>query len=205
MPGDHHIIEAALRCFATFGVGATSLDDVAVEARVGRSTVYRSFPGGKPALVDAATTHEVERYVIAFERRMDLADDLVSLLTEAVALGAEALSTWPALRAVLFHRAESLDTEHPYPEQELILRELDRLLAPHLRRYLDDEVARATTDIGSRLVLSYVLVPDGIRDLTEPAQARRFVLDVLLPVVDTHRAAVALRAPDPAGSAPRPG
>ena len=56
-----HLVEAALRCIARWGVRKTSLDDIAREAGVSRATAYRAFPGGKERLVEVVLRHEAGR------------------------------------------------------------------------------------------------------------------------------------------------
>jgi len=48
--GRDHIVESAFRLFATCGYDATSVDDIAQEAGVSRSTFFRSF-GSKEAVI----------------------------------------------------------------------------------------------------------------------------------------------------------
>ena len=45
------IVEAAMRCFDTWGVERTRMGDIATEADVARPTLYRYFPN-KEALVN---------------------------------------------------------------------------------------------------------------------------------------------------------
>lgn len=44
------LLDAALRVFAARGYGATTLDDIAHEARVTRGAIYWHFSAGKPAI-----------------------------------------------------------------------------------------------------------------------------------------------------------
>ena len=60
---------AAIRCVEQVGVRNVSLEHVATEAGVSRTTVYRYFPGGRSQLVSETTTWEVGR----FWRRLALA------------------------------------------------------------------------------------------------------------------------------------
>ncbi len=183
-------MEAALRCFARWGVAKTTLDDVAVEAGVGRSTVYRAYPGGKAALVDAATVHEVDRFVGEVDARLSAAVDLEEAVVAALVVGSSALTAWSSLRAVLFHHAESESGAGAgtYPEQALVLSQLHALLPPYLVRFVDDATAHDLVDWGARLAMSYALVPDRTRDLTDPAVARRLAVDLLLPAVHARLA-----------------
>src|SRR3954453_19711885 len=70
---ERRIADAALRCFARWGVAKTTLDDVAREAGCSRATVYRFFPGGKDALVGTVACAEIAAFVDAIRRRLDAA------------------------------------------------------------------------------------------------------------------------------------
>ena len=50
---EQRIVDATTRCIARWGVAKTTLDDVAREASCSRATVYRLFPGGKDAVLEA--------------------------------------------------------------------------------------------------------------------------------------------------------
>lgn len=179
------IVDATVRCIDQWGVAKTTLDDVAAEAGIGRSTVYRIFPGGKAALIDAVTEHEVARYVDEFEARVSAPDDLEGTLVEALVIGAEALLTWPALRDLVVFRSApeaGVTTEH---SQQVLLDSLQVLFTPHLHRYLDPRIASRVVDWAARLALSYATVRtnDPDHDLTDPAAARRLVDQLILPAI----------------------
>ena len=59
------VVDAALRCIARQGTAKTTLDDVARDAGCTRATVYRVFPGGKDAVLDAVVDTEVARFFSA--------------------------------------------------------------------------------------------------------------------------------------------
>ena len=58
LPAASRITAGALACIARWGMAKTTLDDIAREAGCSRATIYRLFPGGKRAVLDA--TGEVE-------------------------------------------------------------------------------------------------------------------------------------------------
>src|SRR5437763_1086313 len=100
------VIDAALRCIARWGIGKTTLDDVAREASCSRATIYRLFPGGKDALLDAITTSELDRFFTGLARRFDEAADLEDLLVGGVVYASRALSGHEALQFVLAYEPE---------------------------------------------------------------------------------------------------
>src|SRR5436309_6749871 len=77
---EQRVIDAALRCIARWGIGKTTLDDVAREASCSRATIYRLFPGGKDALLDAITRSELARFFSGLAERFDEAANLEDLL-----------------------------------------------------------------------------------------------------------------------------
>ena len=66
---DGRVLDATLRCVARWGVAKTTLDDVAREAGCSRATVYRAFPGGKEALLEALARREVSRFFAELDAR----------------------------------------------------------------------------------------------------------------------------------------
>ncbi len=53
---------ATLACVERWGLGKTSLEDVAREAGLSRATVYRTFPGDRDQVVSETITWEVGRF-----------------------------------------------------------------------------------------------------------------------------------------------
>ena len=60
-PHGVHIVDGTLRCLARQGLAKTTVDDIAREAKLSRATLYRTFPGGKDAIVAAVVETEVAR------------------------------------------------------------------------------------------------------------------------------------------------
>src|SRR6476646_3682037 len=98
---EERVIDSALRCVARWGIGKTTLDDVAREASCSRATIYRLFPGGKDALLDAITRSELDRFFTGLAQRFDEAADLEDLLVGGVVYASRALSGHEALQFVL--------------------------------------------------------------------------------------------------------
>lgn len=55
------IMFAAVRCVERGGVRDVSMEAVAAEAGLSRTTIYRHFPGGRSQLVSETATWEVAR------------------------------------------------------------------------------------------------------------------------------------------------
>ena len=56
------LLQATFACVARYGIGKTTIEDVAREAGVSRATVYRQFPGGKDQLVSDTIRWESTRF-----------------------------------------------------------------------------------------------------------------------------------------------
>src|SRR5690606_2892136 len=51
-----------VRCVQRTGVRGFSLEDVAAESGVSRTSIYRYFPGGRSQLIEQAATWEIARF-----------------------------------------------------------------------------------------------------------------------------------------------
>ncbi|MGB6058772.1 MAG: TetR/AcrR family transcriptional regulator [Microthrixaceae bacterium] len=76
------MMEAAISCAREHGVRGFSLEDVALEAGLSRSTIYRYFPEGRSQLFEETVTWEIgrfwERLAVAVEGYPTLEDRLVA-------------------------------------------------------------------------------------------------------------------------------
>ena len=81
------LLDAAEECFARFGLSRTSIEDVARQAKVSRSTVYRYFEG-RGELVAAAYMREsaevFERVKVLMAEKGTFADRVVRVTVRAI-------------------------------------------------------------------------------------------------------------------------
>lgn len=82
------IIDAAERCFADHGVAKTSMSQVAAEADVSRTTLYRRFTEIEDVL-QAVFLREFDRFEARLNRRVVSLDDAADQLVEIVVSTAE--------------------------------------------------------------------------------------------------------------------
>lgn len=174
------LLHAAYACVARYGLGKTTMDDVAREAGMSRATVYRHFPGGRDELLSAVVTWETARFFQRLAAAVAAAPDFPSMVEHAVMF---------AHRAVLEHEVlqKILQTEPDLLLPQLTV-EADRLVGligsfilPDLRRSgvrdgVDLDVAAEHI---ARLFLSYIGAP-GRWDLNDPEQVRDLVRRELL-------------------------
>lgn len=161
------VLDAAARCVARWGVAKTSLDDVAREAGVSRATVYRLFPGGKERVLADLVAHEVERLGAGLATHLDAAGSPEDRLVAALSETARQLAAHPALRAVLAYEPEQVLPHLAFDRFDRVLAAATSWLSP----WFDPSTAEWLT----RLVVSHLLVPSAHVDLTDSADARRFI------------------------------
>jgi AcrR family transcriptional regulator len=174
---EQRIIDATLRCVARWGIGKTTLDDVAREAGCGRASIYRAFRGGKSEVLSATMQHELGRAVATIDAAVRDLDSLEAVLVAG---------TTTAARLVRDHAALGFLMANEPIAFERMGRVFDAAAAcatPHLARFLPaDDVPRAAEWV-SRVVLTYAFNPPRSIDLRNADDARRFVCDYLLPAL----------------------
>lgn len=180
------IIAATLRCISRWGVGKTSLDDVAREAGVSRATVYRLFPGGRDGLFEAVARHEIARFFAAVGTRLAAADDLEELLVAGMAEAGRRILDHEALQYLLAHEPELVVPKLAFRELDALLRTAAAFAAPYLERWLPADDARRAAEWVTRLVLSYASTPAGDVSIGEEASVRSLVRAFVLPGLLQH-------------------
>jgi AcrR family transcriptional regulator len=85
------IIEAAVRCFSRWGITRTRVDDIAIEASIPRSQIYRHF-ASKDAIVLAVIVESIRQHNTALRAQVPLSggagdiivDSMVSIIRHAI-------------------------------------------------------------------------------------------------------------------------
>ena len=174
------LLEAAYACVARYGIGKTTMEDVAREGRVSRATIYRYFPGGKDQLIRDVIAWETGHFFQRLAVAVADAPDLAALLEEALVFAHRAVEEHEVLQKIL-------DTE-----PELLLPQLTvqsgQLLA-FIRAFLQPAIRQTTLRAGigpdeaadyiARMVLSFIGAP-GQWDLTDREQVGELVRTELL-------------------------
>lgn len=83
------IVDAAEGCFARYGVGKTTVEDIAAAAGLSRATVYRSFAGGRDEVILAVVLRDLTRFLDRLAGRLagqsSVPDAIVEGVIDAVA------------------------------------------------------------------------------------------------------------------------
>ena len=175
---------AAIRCVAQVGVRNVSLEHVATEAGVSRTTVYRYFPGGRSQLVSETATWEVGR----FWRRLALAVADLPTMEDRLVAGL-------VIGTKLIRRSQIMANLMAPDLDELVsaLRPTESLVHQVIRDYMrelleaEEQAGRLRPGVDSteaadyitRMILSYLGSPAGW-DLTDRSQTRELVRTQIL-------------------------
>jgi len=170
---ESRVIDAVVECAGRWGIDKTTVDDVARAAGLSRATVYRLFPGGKPAMVRMATRREVVAMLAEVLGGVDACDDLTDAVTELLRGGSSAVGNHPALAYMRRHEPGAVRAFLSLDRLEMIFGMAADLLATSLQRFLAPPESREVVIWSARLVVSHYTHPDSGAPLTDPAIARR--------------------------------
>jgi AcrR family transcriptional regulator len=188
------ILEAAYACFARFGLGKTTVEDVVKESGVSRATVYRVFPGGKDQLLHEVVAWEMGRFFGALAEAVVGAPDFATLVEDGLLFAHRAVGEHVVLQKILVTEPERL-LPLLTTEQDRPLSFITGYLVPFLEREeragrlrpgLDQELA---ADFVARMVLSLIGSDGAV--IEDPAARRRLVREQLLAGVLTPEALAA--------------
>lgn len=178
------LLEAAYACVARFGLGKTTIDDVAKVSGLSRASIYRQFPGGRDQLMREVVAWETGRFFGRLAEAIAGAPDFATLLEEALVFAHRAVQEHAVLQKVLVTEPERL-LPLITVQADRILHFITGFLVPYLEREeragrlregIDTE--RAADYVG-RLLLSYVNA-QGAWDLTDREQVRLLVREEVL-------------------------
>ena len=174
------ILEAAYSCVARYGIGKTTVDDVARAARLSRATVYRTFPGGKDQVIREVIAWETGRFFGRLAEAVAGAPDFASLLEEALLFAHRAVEDHEVLQKILQTEPGRLLPQLTV-ESQRTLAFIAAFLVPYLER---EQLApgvdvAAAADYVARMVLSHIAA-QGRWDLTDRAQVKTLVRTEML-------------------------
>lgn len=183
-PVAERILDAALTEGAANGIGGTTMDAVAARARVGRMTVYRRF-ASKDELVAALMTREAARALSGIAAAIDPDADQPTQVADGFVAALSVARTHPLLRRMAAYEPATLLASLNDPGDPLfgMLREF---VAAQIQAGPADSLRAdpgEAAEVLVRIGLSYLLVPDGLVDVSREAEARRLAETLIAPIV----------------------
>ncbi len=159
----------------------STLDDIAREAGFSRATVYRTFPGGKEAILGAVVDTEVARLFSALAVVMGEASDLEDVLVAGMTEAAERLSAHSAIAYLCMYEPGLILPKLTFAEMDRILLVAGDFAAPFFARWIEPDQASRAAEWAVRIVLAYLADPSPDTDLTDQADTRDLVRTFVLP------------------------
>lgn len=154
------ILDAAFDCAARFGLGRTTMADVAQQARLSRQSVYRYFPS-KHELFLALVLREEQALIGTVRRAMAPHAELRPAMQAAFEATLRAMRAHPLLDKVLATEPQELLpylTIEANPVLELstrVMLEIAAERAPHV----PEPIARRFAETCARVFTSYAITP----------------------------------------------
>jgi AcrR family transcriptional regulator len=182
------IVDATLACLARQGLGKTTVDDIARQAQFSRATLYRTFPGGKDAIVEAVVETEVARLFSSLAVVMGEATDLEDVLVAGMVESARRLSAHGALAYLLLHEPGVILPRLTFADMDQILFTAGDFAAPFFARWLSPDQASRAAEWAVRIVLAYLADPAPGTDLSDPDDTRALVRTFVMPGILALRA-----------------
>jgi AcrR family transcriptional regulator len=198
------IVDATLACLARQGLGKTTVDDIAREAGFSRATLYRTFPGGKDAVIEAVVETEVARLFSSLAVVMGEATDLEDVLVAGMVDSARRLGGHRALAYLLAHEPEVILPRLIFADMDRILFCAGDFAAPFFARWLSPDQASRAAEWAVRIVLAYLADPAPGTDLSDPEDTRALVRAFVMPGILALRAATSTPAPSVTSTPPDP-
>jgi AcrR family transcriptional regulator len=184
-PSAAAVADAALRQFELCGISRSTMEQIARRAKVSRVTLYRRFPG-KRALVDAVIVRELQRFTADLDRAVEPFSDPDDRLVEGFLFVLDAMRGHRLLQRVLESEPETILPSLTV-DGTPFLAAASGYLAARLISDPDDDRSpdelAVVADTVVRLLLSYLLTPQTLVDLDDPAVARAFALRYLRPIL----------------------
>jgi AcrR family transcriptional regulator len=173
------LLAATYRCVERFGLGKTTIDDVAKESGVSRATIYRQFAGGRDELLLETVGWELSNYFNRLADQVRDAPSLAELLRRGLAYAHRSVAEHAVLRKVMETEPERL-LPLLTTESAKTLPFIADFLLPYLRREAEAGRLRTGVDIDraaeylARAILSLIGAP-GRWDLDDPDQVSDLV------------------------------
>ncbi|MDY6995728.1 MAG: helix-turn-helix domain-containing protein [Actinomycetota bacterium] len=178
------ILKAAAEEVALVGVGRLSMDVVARQAGVSRSTLYRRFPS-RDAVITALGRATFD-FAMARLRDVGIDDGPQAAAVAAFREGVRLLTGEPVMRRFLQLDGDFTATTEMLGEARLFLVSAATAMAKALRAagaVMPDDDLLAVAELHIRMAASLVQVSTGVLDVTDDDAVTRYAQTFLAPMV----------------------
>lgn len=174
------ILDATVRCVGRSGMAGLTVEQVAVEADVGRATIYRYFAGGREQLVGEAVTWEVAGFFTRLAEEVEETTTFRERLERGLVFAQRSMAEHEVFQHVLATERERIVVRLA-DLAPLSLGVVRGYLAGHLadERLADGVEVDEAADYLARMVLSFLTSP-GSWDLDDPTETADLVDTVFL-------------------------
>lgn len=156
---ERRIVEAALTCFARWGVSKTTIDDIAREAGVSRATLYRAFPGGRDGVVEAVVNARRTEFFSQLGQCLASAGSVEELLVVGLREAWSALAGDEVLAYLIEHEPAVVMQQLAFEQLESLIASVREAVTPYLLRWVDRERASQLAEWATRIAVSYAVAP----------------------------------------------
>lgn len=193
---DERILDAALTAFTAHGIRATTMSQIARDAKISREWLYKHFPN-RNAIVLEVTRREAVRLIDGLVLQVSELDDLDQAATEGFVYAIEFLRDHALLQRVLTSETDALGpsiVEAAAPVVGIAVQTAAGYLQALGDLRPEDAIVAAETIV--RLAASIALAPKGSLDLHDPVQLRHYA-EAAIPAILSVRSprATAAKAP----------
>jgi AcrR family transcriptional regulator len=173
-------VRATLACVARHGLAKTTFDDVAREAGCARATLYRYF-GGKRQLVLLTIAREAARLAASIRAAADAEATFEDAVVAMFVRAARELGENEALQFLFAFEPELVLPHVTFDAGNRFLVGAGSAIAPALERFLPAERVERAGEWLARVALTHALSPTSPIDLTDEAETRSLVRELVLP------------------------
>lgn len=182
------ILAAAVEHAEDHGMRRFTMDDIATRVGLSRVTIYRYFPK-KDRLVEAVLLREMRRFLRAVDAAVAPSSTLEERLVDGFVFALTYLRNHRLLNRLLRTEPELL-LPHLTVRGAPVLDAGREFIAGFARREADagglplsEEEIAGVSELLARAVLSFLLTPDSVLGMRNPAEIRRFAEQYLAPTL----------------------
>lgn len=163
---ERSVVDAADACVCRWGWSKTTMADIASEAGISRTTVYRTYPGGRDVIFETLRRHRQLRFFHDLLEPLATGTSLESTMVDTMVLASVLLRDDEGFRTELVREPGLLLKQLTFEGLEQILGISRLVVVPQLTRFVDRREANRLAEWATRIVISHALDPSQHVDLT---------------------------------------